>query len=89
VGVHRRAVVRDHEAGTLETIVSVACPLADVLLLSIATRLTVGLRRAEVALLVLLAGLALVLAGDVWYALAPDNGLSETQIADTLCSRAG
>jgi signal transduction histidine kinase len=77
-------VVRDHEAGTLETVVSVAYPLADVLLLSIAMRLTVGLRRTEVALLVLLAGLALVLAGDVWYALAPDESIAQTRIADTL-----
>jgi signal transduction histidine kinase len=76
--------VRDHEAGTFETVVSVAYPLADVLLIAIATRLTVGVKRAEVALLVLLGGLALVLAGDVWYALAPDESLAQHRIADTL-----
>jgi signal transduction histidine kinase len=77
-------VVRDHEAGTLETLVSVAYPLADVLLLSIAARLAVGVRRTDVALLVLLAGLGLVLAGDIWYALAPDESPAQTRIADTL-----
>jgi signal transduction histidine kinase len=77
-------VVRDHEAGILETVVSVAYPLADVLLLSIATRLTVGVRGTEVALLLLLAGLALVLGGDVWYALTPDESLAQTRIGDTL-----
>ena len=77
-------VVRDHEAGTLETLVSVAYPLADVLLVSIAVRLAAGVRRSDVALLVLLAGLGLVLGGDVWYALAPDGSLAQTRIADTL-----
>jgi signal transduction histidine kinase len=77
-------VLRNHEAGTLETVVAVAYPLADVLLLSIAARLTVGVMRTELALLVLLGGLAFVLAGDAWYALAPAESFVQTRIGDTL-----
>jgi signal transduction histidine kinase len=76
--------VRDHTATTLATVVSVAYPLADVLLISIATRLLVGVIRAEVSLLVLLVALALVLAGDFWYALAPDEAILQTRLSDTL-----
>ena len=71
-------VVRNQAAGTLETLVSVAYPLADVLLLSIAAYLTLGVRRSEPALLVLLAGLALVLAGDIWFALASGEPIVDT-----------
>jgi signal transduction histidine kinase len=81
-------IVNDHQAGTLETLVSLAYPLADVLLLAITARLTVGARRSERALLVLIAGLLLLLFGDIWYAVAPHGNLVQTRLADSLLQAA-
>jgi signal transduction histidine kinase len=77
-------VVHDDEAGLLETVVSLAYPLADVLLLAITVRLAAGLQRTERALLILLTGLLLTLAGDIWYAAADDANIVEVQLADAL-----
>jgi len=76
--------VRDEETSGLATVVTVAYPLADVLLLSIATRLAAGVRRSDMALLVLLAGLALVLAGDVWFAFASGETVALVKETDIL-----
>jgi signal transduction histidine kinase len=81
-------ILNDHTAGTLETLVSLAYPLADVLLLAITARLTVGARRSERALLVLIAGLLLLLAGDIWYAVAPDESVIQLRFADSLLQAA-
>jgi len=81
-------ILNDHEAGTLETVVSLAYPLADVLLLAITARLTLGARRSERALLVLIAGLLLLLAGDIWYAVLPDTDVVQLRFADSLLQAA-
>jgi signal transduction histidine kinase len=66
-----------------EKLMVVVYPVADVLLVAVAARFALGTRWHEAASLrLLVAGLGLVLLGDVWYALAPEESLNELRFAD-------
>jgi len=76
----------DSSITTAEKVVTVAYPVADLLLLAVAARFVMGARWRVVALRLLVAGLALTLVGDTLYALgAQISRLAEdTRIADSM-----
>ncbi|HEX5617046.1 MAG TPA: ATP-binding protein [Solirubrobacteraceae bacterium] len=83
-----RPVVNDSEVEGLGKLLAVIYPVGDLLLVAVAARLILVGHWAALSLRILIGGLALVLAGDVWYALAPDTSLYTLRWAD-VCLLAG
>src|SRR6266568_7163503 len=66
--------VRDAELSTLQRVVAVAYPLADVLVLAMAARLAVGSGQRPRAWAIMMASLSALIAGDVVFGLLQLNG---------------
>jgi signal transduction histidine kinase len=81
-------VVADDEASGWVKLVAVTYPVCDLLLLAVGLRLILDEQWRDSSLRLLLLALALVLVGDVWYALAPEEHLYALPVADT-CLLAG
>jgi signal transduction histidine kinase len=64
-------------------LVAVSYPIGDLLVVAVALRLVINQRWREPSLRLLVVGLALVLVGDVWYALAPEEHIYALRLADT------
>jgi signal transduction histidine kinase len=74
----------DAELGTPETLVSVAYPFGDILVLAVAVRFVLGTSWAVSALRLLVGGLALTLVADIIYALDVLALQEDTLLVDTM-----
>jgi signal transduction histidine kinase len=77
-------VLDDPDLSQFESLVAVAYPLADLLLLAVATRFVMGSSWNVPSLRLLVAGLGLTLVGDVMFALAVAEAASGVRVLDTV-----
>jgi signal transduction histidine kinase len=77
-------VLDDPELSGLETMVTLAYPIADLLLLAVAARFVIGSSWNSLALRLLLGGLVLLLVSDVIFALAVVEGEEGDRIVNTM-----
>ena len=77
-------VLNDEGLSTYETIVTILYPLGDLLLLAVAARFLMGSSSSGRALRMVVAGLGLLLVGDILFALNLDENTSMDRVSDVL-----
>lgn len=77
-------VLDDDELSTYESIITILYPLGDLLLLAVAMRFFMGSSWKERALRMVVAGLGLILAGDVVFALDTTESARADRLSDVL-----
>jgi len=79
-----RPVLDDHALSGFESLVTVAYPVADLLLVAVAARFVVGSSWRALSLRLLVAGLGVTLLGDVMFALSVVDGTPSDRLVNTV-----